>query len=222
MQAPASSWATSVSWLAILAINNAGQVLGTGTPEGAIKANRATVTNESTGIISGIEFGIFSQQRCKRKQFRRHLGDEFRTASRSLPPTTERDQQDKSGTISGGSGRSRGYWHRHCEQCRHHYRNSVEQLGIFAETVNVTGNTGTISGRFAGIDVTTLANVANAGTISGGIFGLVSLSGGTINVTSNTGIISGGLLGVGTSKDVTVNNSGAILAGAGGRGIDIR
>ena len=42
-----------------LALNNAGQVLGTGPVEGAINIGRAAaVTNQSTGIISGVGFGI--------------------------------------------------------------------------------------------------------------------------------------------------------------------
>jgi hypothetical protein len=201
-----------------LVVNNAGQILGTGAPVGAIEAKTATVTNESTGTISGVGFGI----RAATLANVNNSGAISATGTDGIAITaaTTNVINRAAGTISGAVGGLAATGTATVNNAGTIIGTATNGVGISAATVNITGNTGTISGGFAGIDVTTLANVANAGTISGGIFGLVSLSGGTINVTSNTGIISGGLLGVGTSKDVTVNNSGAILAGAGGRGIE--
>src|SRR2546429_1433529 len=60
----------------------------------------------------------------------------------------DRGTVNNSGTISAG-----GF-----------FGTASNSVGISADTVNVTGNTGTISGGFAGIDAITLANVVNADT----------------------------------------------------------
>ena len=110
----------------------------------------------------------------------------------------------------------------------------TDGIGISAGTVNVTGNTGTISGGFAAIeffdnaDITNLnlitgerfgifsalgtSKVANSGTISGTGTDGIGISAATVNVTSNTGTISGGLAGVGATK-ADIANSNLITGG---------
>lgn len=101
---------------------------------------------------------------------------------------------------------------------------AADSTGIDAASVKITRNTGNIEGGLAGINVGTLANVANAGSITGGTYGLVSIANGNIgngniNVTSNTGNITGRFLAIGTGGSVTVINAGSIETGQRGTGI---
>jgi hypothetical protein len=100
----------------------------------------------------------------------------------------------------------------------------IDGTGILADIVNVTGNTGTISGGRIGVAATTRADVTNSNLVTGDRFGIGS--DGAVNVTNTrTGTISGhvaiqadGANGVGS----TITNSGAIISTAGASGTAIR
>jgi uncharacterized protein with beta-barrel porin domain len=190
-----------------LTLNNAGQFLGTGTVEGAINTLAATVTNESTGIISGVAYGIRTDTLATVD----NSGAISATGASGVAVSARVLDviNGVAGIISGAAGGLRAIDTATVNNSGTIIGTASNGVGIDAATVNITGNTGTISGGFAGIDVTTLANVANAGTISSGNFAIFS-SGGPINVTSNTGIITGARGSVVSFGSVTVNNSGTI------------
>ena len=172
-----------------LALNNAGQVLGTGTVEGAINTGlAATVTNQSTGIISGVGFGINAHTRATVD----NSGGISAGAGGVAVSAGAVDLINRAtGTISGGSG-------------------------IRAtDTVSVT-NAGTISGT--GTDGSGVsagnATVSNTGNISGGEVGIFA----TVASVTNSGFISGGLNGI-EGALISVNNAGTISGGATGSGI---
>ncbi len=172
-----------------LALNNAGQVLGTGTVEGAINTGlAATVTNQSTGIIAGVGFGINAHTRATVD----NSGGISAGASGVAVSAGAVDLINRAtGTISGGSG-------------------------IRAtDTVSVT-NAGTISG--AGTDGSGVsagnATVSNSGNISGGEVGIFA----TVASVTNSGAISGGLNGI-EGALVSVNNAGTISGGTTGSGV---
>jgi hypothetical protein len=87
--------------------------------------------------------------------------------------------------------------------------------GIEGDTVTVSNTaTGTISGGLDGIRVFALANVANAGTIAGGVFGI---QGRTVTVSNAAiGSISGGVDGIRVSALANVANAGTISGGVFG------
>jgi len=113
----------------------------------------------------------------------------------------------------------------------------VNSTGVFADTVNVTANTGTITGDRYGINAGALATVNNVGTISSTSttsFG-VGIVADTVTVTGNTGritaagangtaidaitadvtngaggLISGGMFGINATTLATVNDAGTV------------
>jgi outer membrane autotransporter protein len=91
---------------------------------------------------------------------------------------------------------------------------AADGIGISAATVNVTGNTGTISGGSVGISAFN-ANITNSNLITGGNVGIAS---GTATV-ANAGTISGGLRGIG-AFNANITNSNLITGGDVGIGAD--
>jgi uncharacterized protein with beta-barrel porin domain len=91
---------------------------------------------------------------------------------------------------------------------------AVSSDGIFGSVVKVTANAGTISGGAFGIRATGSATVANASTVSGG---LVGIGGSTVNVAANTGTITG--LGTGiqiTGSGTNIINNAHVISGTTG------
>ncbi|MBR0703996.1 autotransporter domain-containing protein [Bradyrhizobium diazoefficiens] len=103
-------------------------------------------------------------------------------------------------------------------------------IGIDADTVNVTANTGLISGESYAIRSSIDAVVKNnaGGTIQGTSFGAVAASAGTNASVFNAGTIKGGVgggIGVLSAGTVTVENAAGGLISAGQfavRGIDVK
>jgi Autotransporter beta-domain len=104
--------------------------------------------------------------------------------------------------------------------------NNTGGIAIKAFTVNIHSNDGTISATGAGgvgilagtVNSAGAVNVtANAGTISGGLFGIEST--GTVDVTANTGTISGDTA-IQAGTIATIKNAGKILGGGGSVGIN--
>lgn len=103
-------------------------------------------------------------------------------------------------------------------------------VGIDADTVNVTANTGLISGESFAIRSSVDAVVKNnaGGTIQGTSFGAVAVSAGTNASVFNAGTIKGGVgggIGVLSAGTVTVENAAGGLISAGQfavRGIDVK
>ena len=90
--------------------------------------------------------------------------------------------------------------------------NGQNGIAIEAATVNVTSNAGTISGGVFGILAGT-AKVENAGTILGTGANGVAIDAATVNLTNaSTGTISGAVDGIAASS-ATVNNFGTISGG---------
>src|SRR5229473_2140867 len=190
---------------------NAGAIQATGTFGIGIKAGTVIVTG-NTGTISGGSQGIVSNN-ADITNSKLITGDDGGIVANHTAKVAN------SGTISG-TGRFGS--------------------GIEADTVIVTGNTGTISGGSFGIssnnaDITNsklitggnagivanhTAKVANSGTISGtGTSGIgIEAGTGTVIVTGNTGTISGVLDGI-ASNNADITNSNLITGGNAGVGI---
>jgi outer membrane autotransporter protein len=100
--------------------------------------------------------------------------------------------------------------------------NGTNGDGIAGATVNVTGNTGTISG--AGVGVYAFngdANVTNSNRITGGVYAAVAanvVNASTGTISGNIAIYAQGAFGVGS----TIVNAGAIISTAGASGTAIQ
>ncbi|WP_298874606.1 autotransporter domain-containing protein [uncultured Bradyrhizobium sp.] len=116
----------------------------------------------------------------------------------------------------------------------------TDSIGINATTLNVTANTGTITGVRFGLSATADATVANSGIITAtgangvavsasgnasidnrGTISAVSAAGiginagGAVTLTANISTIRGDIIGISAGADATINNStGQILANA--------
>ena len=201
-----------------LTLNNAGQFLGTGTVEGAINTGlAATVTNESTGIISGVGFGI----RAATLATVDNSGAISATGTNGAAVSARAVDviNGVTGTISGAAAGLAATDTATVNNSGTIIGTASNGVGISAASVNITGNTGAISGGAIGVFATTIATVNNAGTIAGTDEDGAGIFASTVNVTSNTGTISSGSsgsIGIGFTTVANVANAGTISGGSFG------
>jgi hypothetical protein len=231
-------------------LDNSGRI--SGTVANGIVSGSAEITNTSTGIVTGIADGIVATTVTVR-----NAGNISGGVGIGINSDTVTVTNTGSGVILGGTAGIEGL-----TVIVNNAGSIASALtGISATTLNLTNsgsiatagdgifstsatiintNTGTISGNLNGIQATTMATIDNAGSISGGTFGVRA---GAVDVT-NSGIISGvqaailtgaakvrnagSIFGTGgnsfglVADSVDVTNSG-IISGAGtGNGIDAR
>jgi hypothetical protein len=240
--------ANGIEALKGLNLVNSGTI--SGTAGNGIVGGSADITNTSTGIITGVGDGIEATAVTVH-----NAGNISGSAGIGINSGTVTVTNASSGVIFGGSAGIEG------DTVVVNNAGSIASgaTGISAATLNLTNSgsirtagdgifstsatiintsTGIISGDLNGIQATTIATIDNAGSISGGSFGVRA---GAVDVT-NSGIISGVQVGIfadsarvrntgsifGTASnsfglvgtDVDVTNSG-IVSGAGtGNGID--
>ena len=229
-------------------LDNSGRI--SGTVANGIVSGSADITNTSTGIITGFADGIVATTVTVR-----NAGNISGGVGIGINSDTVTVANTSSGVIFGASAGIEG------DTVVVNNAGSIASAatGISATTLNLTNSgsirtagdgisstsativntsNGIISGDLNGIQATTIATIDNAGSISGGSFGVRA---GVVDVT-NSGIISGVQVGIfadsakvrntgsifGTASnsfgligaDVDVTNSG-IISGAGtGNGID--
>ena len=240
-------------------INNAGTISGTGansfgifnlgtaviTNSGTISGvsqglalQNADVTNQSTGSIVGGDDGVSIRDEAKVA----NAGLIWGVLGNGINLRTDNkiSEISNTGTIKGGHSGINGNATLQVDNAGTISGTAADSFGIFASSVIVTGNTGTISGvktgiaafgnnataditnsnlitgGVAGISVNGTATVANSGTISGTAADGVGIQAGTVNVTSNTDTISGGSSGIKAFAVNVTGNTGTISGGVSG------
>jgi len=158
-----------------------------------------TVTNTSTGTISGSVFGINAADTANVTNFGIISGGVF-----SINATNAANVINF-GTISGGISISASA----SNVTNNLGTISGSVFGISANTATVS-NSGSISGGTFGIFATT-ATVTNSGTISGGTFGIFANN---IADVSNSGTLSGSSAGISAARG-NVTNTGFISGASG-------
>jgi Autotransporter beta-domain len=192
-----------------LFVKNAGQILGTGAPEGAIAANTATVANESTGIISGLKYGIKAVLATVDNS-----GSISATDADGVGIKATNAEVTNAGTIAGGVAGIDVTTLANVANAGTISGGSFGIASLAGANINVTSNTGTITGAFVGLGTSRDVTVNNSGTISAGATGRGIEAGNSAIVhNAGAGTISGGQLGIfaGTAQ---VDNAGSIMATA--------
>lgn len=174
-----------------VAVNNAGSITGGASGNGITTDGTATVTNMSTGTISGGRLGVGAGVA----------------------------NIVNAGTISGGANGIEATTTATINNAGHIL--AATGSAISADIAVVTNDSsGVISGFITGINATTTANVDNAGAISASASGGGGIRSNGSVVVRNTGTISAVETGIGSNRSAVVTNSGTISA-TGQQGVAI-
>jgi uncharacterized protein with beta-barrel porin domain len=220
-------------------VNNAGAITATAAGGLAIAADNATVFNASTGTISGTDTGIKTTSSVSLNNAGAVSGGVDGVGANIV-------QIVNAGHISGVAHGINAFANSSAATVSNAAGGVIEGTGATGigisghDSVDVTGNAGTISGGTDGINAVTTATVVNTGTIMGGTLATVGAgikadtvtvtNFGTISATANAagsgifattaanvnnvsgGTISGDANGVASNSTATVVNAGLITA----------
>src|SRR5262245_24112131 len=185
----------------------------TGSAVGILDLATLTVTNTSTGAISGTLLGINTSAVNVTN------AGTITGSSRAIVASTTVSLVDNTGTIeatSAGGAAIQGITVNVTANAGTIRASGNDGSAISGTTVNVTGNTGRIEATNIAIQTPGTATVNNlsGGVITGGRFGIFGDPGATLNVTNAAGAtISGGLNGI--DGVGTVRTAGTITSGSG-------
>jgi hypothetical protein len=128
---------------------------------------------------------------------------------------------NNSGTIYASGANDTGVWSLAMASITNSGMISAVKDGLFLQNATVVNTaTGVMAGGDRGLYIYDVANVSNAGLISGGNTGIDFRAPYGIGILSNSGTVTGGLQGILAFKNLAITNAGAITAtGLGGYGI---
>lgn len=128
---------------------------------------------------------------------------------------------NNSGTIYASGANDTGVWSLAMASITNGGMISAVKDGLFLQNATVVNTAaGVMAGGDRGLYIYDVANVSNAGLISGGNTGIDFRAPYGTGVLSNSGTVTGGLQGILAFKNLTITNAGAITAtGLGGYGI---
>ena len=186
--------------------NGTGTIQATGANSNAITAGGAAKVTNGTGIITGNAFAILAPTVNVTNAGTIEATNANATA---IFASADATVTDNSGTIQAKLAGGRGIFAGGTATVANSGTITGAASGIVGSTVNVTANSGTISGN-TGIFTLGSATVSNlsGGSITGNATGIQA---GTLDVTNAFGgTISGGVSGIVADNSGTVRNAGTI------------